>query len=174
MSLAWGARVSTAFVGKVRGISASLAVDPSWLMACMAFESAETFRADIRNAAGSGAVGLIQFMPTTAAALGTTTEALAGMTAEDQLAYVARYFAPWARKLNSLGDVYGAILYPSMIGKPDESVIFNKGDPAHPKLYIQNRGLDFNGDGLITKAEIVTRVKAELNRGMSPANALAE
>ena len=170
--LAWGNRVSAGFVAKVRVICASLAIDPNFLMACMAFESGETFRADIRNAAGSGAVGLIQFMPTTAAALGTTTEALASMSDEDQLAYVAKYFAPWARRLNSLGDVYGVILWPGMIGKPDDAVVFRQNDPTHPKLYIQNRGLDFNQDGLITKAEIVARVKAELNRGMSPANAL--
>ena len=75
--LAWGTRVSPEFVESVRAICSYLAIDPSWLMACMAFETAETFRADIRNAAGSGAVGLIQFMPTTAAALGTTTEFLA-------------------------------------------------------------------------------------------------
>ena len=170
--LAWGNRVSTEFVQKVRAIAASLVIEPSWLMACMAFESAETFRADIRNAAGSGAIGLIQFMPSTAAALGTTTDLLAKMRPEEQLSLVARYFAPWARKLNSLGDVYGVILWPAMIGKPDDAVIFNKADPTHPKLYIQNRGLDFNKDGLITKSEIVSRVQAELTRGMSPANVL--
>lgn len=41
-------------------------------MAAMAFESGETFSPSIKNAAGSGAVGLIQFMPSTAKALGTS------------------------------------------------------------------------------------------------------
>jgi soluble lytic murein transglycosylase-like protein len=36
-------------------------------MACMAWESGRSFRPDVKNMAGSGATGLIQFMPTTAA-----------------------------------------------------------------------------------------------------------
>lgn len=47
------------------------------------------------NAPGSGAIGLIQFMPSTAKGLGTSTSALKQMTAVDQLAYVEKYFAPY-------------------------------------------------------------------------------
>jgi hypothetical protein len=147
MKLAWGARVSAAFRARVVAISTMLGLDPSDLMSCMAFETGETFRADVRNAAGSGAVGLIQFMPSTAAALGTTTSVLAAMTAEQQLDYVLRYFKPWVGRLKSLGDVYGAILWPGMIGRADAYVVFDKADAQRPKLYIQNAGLDFNKDG---------------------------
>ena len=49
-------------------------MNPDYLMSCMAFESMETFRADIPNKAGSKAIGLIQFMPKTAIGLGTTTK----------------------------------------------------------------------------------------------------
>ena len=38
-------------------------------MAVMSFETGGTFDPGIRNAAGSGATGLIQFMPSTAAGL---------------------------------------------------------------------------------------------------------
>lgn len=138
----------------------------------MAFETGETFRADVRNAAGSGAVGLIQFMPQTASALGTTTELLSLMTPEAQLDYVAAYFRPRSRKLASLGDVYGAILWPAMIGQPDNAVIFDENDPDHPKRYLQNKGLDFNKDGLITKSEIVSRVQRELDKGLLPENSM--
>lgn len=170
MKLAWGAKVSPLFRDKVIAISNGLGIDPSWLMACMSFESGETFSPSIRNAAGSGAVGLIQAMPSTAAALGTSTEALAAMTAEEQLAFVAAYFKPWTGRLHSLGDVYGAILWPGMIGKPDDAVIFDRADKRHPKRYLQNRGLDFNRDGKITKSEIVARVQRELDRGLLPQN----
>ena len=45
-----------------------------------AISTGDIFRANIKNAAGSGAVGLIQFMPSTARSLGTTSERLAAMT----------------------------------------------------------------------------------------------
>src|SRR5690625_4614109 len=77
VALAWGAAVSLEFCKTAIALSRKLKIDPSWLMACMAFESARTFRPDIRNAAGSGATGLIQFMPATARGLGTTVDALA-------------------------------------------------------------------------------------------------
>ena len=167
MTLAWGARVSPLFRSTVVGMCRRLFIaDPSWLMACMAFETGETFSPSVRNAAGSGAVGLIQFMPATATALGTSTEALAAMTAEGQLLCVEAFFKPWAGRLAGLGDVYGAILWPGMIGKPADAVIFDAADPAHPKLYLQNKGLDLNHDGKITKAEIITQVQRKLGRGL--------
>jgi hypothetical protein len=137
----------------------------------MAFESAETFSPSVLNGAGSGAVGLIQFMPSTAAALGTSTEALAKMTAENQLDFVRQYFAPQRGRLQSLDDVYMAILWPGAIGKPNDFVLFDKSDTAHPKRYIQNAGLDFNGDGKVTKAEAAARVRAMLDKGLKPENA---
>jgi membrane-bound lytic murein transglycosylase B len=64
--ITWGVKVSDAFKRKVIVISQGLGVSPDFLMACMAFETGETFSPAIKNAAGSGAVGLIQFMPSTA------------------------------------------------------------------------------------------------------------
>lgn len=169
--LAWGARVSPEFADAVIAMCARLEIDnPSWMMACMAFETGEKFTPDVRNASGSGAVGLIQFMPQTAASLGTSIGALAALTAVQQLSFVEQYFEPWAGRLHSLGDVYGAILWPGMIGRPDYFVIFDANDPNHPKLYLENKGLDLNHDGLITKAEIVSRVQTELDRGLLPQN----
>lgn len=168
MLLAWGARVPTAFATSVIHTCNRLGInEPSWLMACMAFETGETFSPSVRNAAGSGAIGLIQFMPSTAAALGTTVEALATMTATDQLVYVERYFQYLKGKLHSLGDVYGAILWPGMIGKPDSYVLFRQDDKDHPARYMQNRGLDFNKDGLVSRGEVTTLVKAKLTKGMT-------
>jgi hypothetical protein len=167
--LAWGLSVSAAFRSSVVAMAAHLLIeDPSWLMACMAFETGETFRPDIRNAAGSGAIGLIQFMPSQALALGTSTEELAHMTAEDQLHYVLGYFEPYTGRLKNLGDVYGAILWPAMIGKPDSHVVFDESDKRHPARYLQNKGLDTDENGFITRGEIVSRIAAKLAKGLAP------
>jgi hypothetical protein len=169
-ALAWGARVPPEFRAKACEGARALWIDPSWLMACMAFESGGTFRPDIRNAAGSGAVGLIQFMPGTAAALGTTTEALAAMTATEQLDFVLAYFRPGGRRLKGLNDLYMEILWPEAVGKPDDFVLFDRSDPDHPAHYVQNAGLDLDRNGRITRGEACARVQAKLQEGLRPPN----
>lgn len=166
--IAWGKKVSASFRDKVIAICSNLGANPDHLMACMAFESGETFSPSIRNAAGSGAVGLIQFMPSTAQALGTTTDSLAAMSDIEQLDYVERYFKPRSGKLKTLEDIYMAILWPAAIGKPSDFVLFARNDPEHPKRYVQNAGLDFNKDGLITKAEAASKVRDKLEKGLKP------
>lgn len=172
--LAWGAKVSVKFRARVVEISQSLRVDPSWLMACMAFETGRTFSPSVRNGAGSGAVGLIQFMPQTCATFGLTVEEMAALTDVYQLSYVRLYFEPWVGRMHDLGDVYGAILWPAMIGKPPSWPVFRKDDPLHPARYLQNRGFDFNHDGEITKSEIVQRVTDMYAEGMRPENVSTE
>lgn len=169
--ICWGAKVSPAFRDGVRRMGARLGINPDFLMACMAFETGRTFDPAIRNGAGSGAVGLIQFMPATAAALGTSTEALAAMSGPQQLVYVENYFRPNKGRLRTLSDVYMAILWPGAIGKPEGWVLFREDDKARPKLYIQNRGLDFDRDGTITKAEATAGPARQLASGLRPGNA---
>lgn len=169
MTLAWGRKVAPDFRTRVVAIADGLGCDPSHLMTCMAFESGETFSPSVRNKAGSGAVGLIQIMPQTAGQLHTTIEKLAAMTAVEQLDYVDLYFRPYRGKLHTLGDVYGGILWPGMIGKPDSYVLWDQR--SKPTTYLQNRGLDLNHDGVITRGEVTARIRAELTRGMLAANA---
>lgn len=126
-----------------------------YLIQCMAFETGGTFSPSIRNLAGSGATGLIQFMPRTAIGLGTTTDALAKMTAVEQVEYVGLYFLPYHKRTKTLSDMYMAILMPKYIGYPEDAVLFTEGSVA----YRQNSGLDADRDGKITKAEAVRRVK---------------
>lgn len=168
--ICWGARVSPAFRDGVRRMGAWLGISPDYLMACMAFETGRTFDPAIRNHAGSGAIGLIQFMPSTAAALGTSTEALAEMSACQQLIFVENYFRPWKGRLRTLSDVYMAILWPGAIGKPEGWVLFRSDDKAHPKRYLQNAGLDFDRDGTITKAEAADGPARQLEAGLRPGN----
>lgn len=147
--LAWGKRVSEQFRARVMQICAALnwsEQHANWLMACMAFESGESFKPDVKNAAGSGATGLIQFMPSTARGLGTSIMALELMTSEKQLDYVEKYFKPYARRINSLSDMYMAILLPKYVGAGEDAILFSDG-----VAYRQNAGLDANRDGKITK-----------------------
>lgn len=167
--MAWGAKVSPAFRERVRRGSAELGVSPDDLMACMAWESGRSFSPGKRNLAGSGATGLIQFMPTTARSLGTSTAALAAMTAEQQLDYVFKYFHPWRGKLRNLSDLYMAILWPRAVGKPDGYVLFDRD--ASPTTYRQNAGLDTSRDGKVTKAECAEKLYLMRAEGFRVGNA---
>ena len=170
--LAWGAKVSADFRDKVRWLVEDLDIgpapgrpEPNWLMTWMAWETGRSFRADVKNMAGSGATGLIQFMPSTARGLGTTVEALAAMSAESQLNFVWKYFKPYKGKIRSLSDGYMAILWPRAVGKPDDYALFTGG-----VAYRQNAGLDTNTDGKVTKREAAAKVTALLDEGLRPGN----
>jgi hypothetical protein len=160
--MAWGAKVSAKFRKKVIEICGRLGTKPDYLMACMAFESGETFSASVRNPL-SGAVGLIQFTRDVATGLGTSIDALAAMTPEDQLDYVERYFLSkgCVGQVATLEDLYMAILWPKAIGSETTSVLFS--DPS--KYYVQNRGLDANKDHAVTKFEAASQVRAKLVKG---------
>jgi hypothetical protein len=160
--MAYGRLVTPEFRRKVFAISARLGIEVDHLMAVMAFESAGTFRSDIRNP-HSGAIGLIQFMPRTATQLGTTTHALAEMSPEAQLDWVERYFQPWKGRMTSLADTYMAVLWPRALGKPDDYALFS----APSKAYQQNKGLDRNRDGRVTKHEAAWRVQSALTDGLT-------
>jgi len=162
--IAWGAKVSPAFKRTVMEITARLDISADFLMSCMAFESGETFSPSIRNAAGSGAVGLIQFMPKTAKALHTSTAALAAMSAESQLAFVERYFRPYKGRIRTIEDIYMTILFPRAIGRDQGYTLFS-GDT---KAYRQNKGLDADGDLRVNKYEAAAAVRAKYKKGLRP------
>lgn len=177
--LAWGSKVSAVFRDRVWWIADEItkkqgsAFDPNWLMACMAWESGESFSPSKKNMAGSGATGLIQFMPSTAKELGEyrktalSTSALAKMSAEDQLTWVYWYFRMQIDRhgpITNLEDCYMAILWPGAIGKPVSAPLWDKG--AMPTTYRQNAGLDSNKDGTITKLEAASHVRAKLDKGI--------
>ncbi len=151
-------KTSAAFRKKVLEIADRLLIDPNFLMAIMSFESGATFDPKIKNAAGSGATGLIQFMPSTAKALGTTVEDLAKMNAVAQLDFVEKYFMPYKGKLLTIEDAYMAVLYPKGIGKGKDFVLFEKPSVQ----YKQNSGLDVSGDGKITVGEACRKVSERL------------
>ncbi len=162
-------KVTPEFVAELTAIGKRLGVDPDFIMAAIAFETGGRFSADVKNKM-SGATGLIQFMPNTAIKLGTTTQKLAAMTATDQLRYVELYFKQWTNIFKKLPrvtiqDVYMSILWPKAIGKDLDYVLFRDGDGT--KTYFQNKGLDTNLDGTITKGEACTKVLALYEKGVA-------
>lgn len=167
--LAWAGHknVNQQFLCAVIAMCERLKTDPNWMMGCMAFETGPKarFLPSARNQAGSSGTGLIQFMANTAKALGTTVERMAAMTQLEQLIYVEIYFKPYIGKLNSLEDLYMAILWPAAVGKPNDYVLFREGTLA----YTQNKGLDKNQDGVITKGEASATVRETYQMGLEGA-----
>ncbi|MEL6672892.1 MAG: transglycosylase SLT domain-containing protein [Bacteroidota bacterium] len=143
------------FVLQARSVAQRLAIPSSWLMSVMFAESG--FRSRVSNYQGSGAVGLIQFMPQTAKELQTSTWALQQMTATEQLTYVEKYLAQVRRRYGpyqSLGDLYLGILYPKARGKDACFRLYGRPSEA----YRQNKGLDENRDGQVTVSDIDLRM----------------
>ena len=142
------------FYIKIKKISEKLNIRASWLIAVMRFETAGTFSTSIKNKK-SGATGLIQFMPSTAQGLGTSTAELSKMTKVRQLDFVYKHLSQrrFRNKLKSFLDVYLAVLYPASVGKPDNYVIGKKG-AVRDTITSSNKGFDLNKDGKITVGEI--------------------
>ena len=151
------------FLQGVSNIANNLGAAPEDLLRIMQFETGGSFDPAQRNAVGSGATGLIQFMPATAKSLGTTTDKLAQMSRVEQLGFVEKYFEGTLKGVKNpdISDLYMAVLWPRAVGKPQDYVLFRKGT----KAYSQNNGLDLSGDGTITKAEATSKVLGRTGGG---------
>jgi hypothetical protein len=110
----------------------------------------------------SGASGLIQFMPKTAKSLGTSVEAIRQMSAVEQLDYVYLYYkSVGVRPGMNAEDLYLATFMPAALGKPDNTVLGQKGAEGFSgQVYAQNAGIDKRGTGAITVADIKNFVKS--------------
>lgn len=151
--------VNEAFLQEVEAMAQRLDTRPEYLLAAMSFES--NLDPTAVNAQ-SGATGLIQFLDSTAKGLGTSTEALRGMSAIDQLKYVEKYLEPFKGQLSSMEAVYTSILSGSPKADPD-TVLFSSG-----AAYSQNAGLDLNHDGRITAGEATAKVRDKVEGDLPP------
>ncbi len=158
-------KYDAAFTTKVLEVCKDLDIlDPNWLMQVMDKETWWKFSPSVKNGAWSWATGLIQFMPSTADSLGTTTDELAAMSAVDQLDYVKKYFEPYTWKLTNLASVYMAVFYPAALSDLQswdmDKVIFTKldKDGKETKAYRQNKWMDTGNDGTITIQDITNFV----------------
>lgn len=135
----------------VQTMARKLGVPPAWVMAVMYAES--RFDASVYNRKGSGAVGLIQFMPSTAMELGTSSQALSNMSPVAQLAFVQAYFEQVKQRYGpyqSLTDFYLAVLFPKARLQDPCYILYHRPGRA----YQQNAGLDLNGDGAVSVSDI--------------------
>lgn len=144
------------FEKKVRKVAQKLEIPPEWLMAVMHAES--KFDASVSNQKGSGAIGLIQFMPTTAKSLGISAQKMKNLNPTEQLDFVYEYLNNVQKErktYESLTDLYLGILYPSAVGEDFCYTMY-----ASPSVtYKQNSGLDENKDGRVTVQDIDKHLK---------------
>lgn len=136
------------FVNKLIDISRKLQIEPKLLLAVLVNESGTNINPRATNEIG--AAGILQFIPSTARMLGTSTGALLNMNRTQQLDYVYKYFKPHAGKINRIGDIAVLGYVPSYFGQPDGYVVSRRGG----SIYNANPHLDVNRDGIITIGDI--------------------
>lgn len=132
-----------------------------YLLAVIGFETGGSYSPAQKHRGGGSATGLIQFMPTTAVDLGTTTEKLAKMNHAEQMVYVEKYLKVKLSGVTnpSLGDMYMAVLWPKAVGKKDTFVMWGNSEKSkYRRQYKANKGLDVNNNGYITKEEATAKV----------------
>ena len=151
----------TAFLEKVKKLSAKYQINPADLLGKFASESG------LDPAADNGThVGLIQFSKDSARAVGTTQAALKRMSRAEQMDYVEKYFDYWKLpKGASAGHLYTISYLPAFAKESADYVLAKRGgfsdkNGHHPSSwYDHNAGLDQNNDGQITIAELGERIQ---------------
>lgn len=145
------------FMPKVKQVANNLSINPSVLLSVMRFESKLNPQAVNPY---SNAVGLIQFMPTTAQGLGTSSQEIYAMTATEQLDYVEKYYKMNGVKPGAtVGDLYLLTFMPAALNKRDNFVLGDKkgGEVfglSKAKIYAQNSVFDKRGKGYFTVGDV--------------------
>lgn len=139
---------------------------PDYILSVISIETVGTFNPAIQNPTNSNpelrATGLIQFMPKTAALLGTSIATLRQMTAVEQLQYVERFFKLNGSKIRKdvPGDYYMAVFMPAFVGADEKMVLGRKDDPTMlaglslGAIYAQNVGFDRQKKGFFTVGDV--------------------
>lgn len=145
--------VSASFSSKVKQIAKELQINPDWLMMVMYNES--HFNPAATNSIG--AVGLIQFVPSTYQAWGFSKSQMQNMSALDQLDLVKRFYWNARGKFTSYPDLHLFAFFPAALGKPDNWVLQTSNLSAQT-VVTHNPGFDLNNDGKITVGEYKQKV----------------
>ena len=152
------------FITGVNALAQKWNIDAGDLLGMMHAESG--IQANIQNSIG--ATGLIQFMPSTARAMGTNVNAIKQLSRAQQLPLVDQYFT--MNKLPkgaSAGQLYASVFWPAALRRPSDHVIASAGS----RVYSQNAGLDVNRDGSITVGDLTERVSQKRQEiGLGPSN----
>lgn len=161
-------KLDSNFLNRVKEIAQKLNCDYKDLLALMNSESG----IKTNNWNGSTAVGLIQFTDASVAELNNkyglnlTKEKIARMSPMEQLDLVEKYltiaksynFAPNERL--SAGDLYAITFLP---GRAGQDILCRRGE----NFYSQNKGLDLNNDGVISKQDLENKLaKKHINESI--------
>jgi transglycosylase-like protein with SLT domain len=124
---------------------------------------------------GQSASGLLQFINETASRLETTTAAIREMDPFEQLHLVEKYFSPFRGRLNSMADVYMAVLRGFIVNGKDETVVSPLDNTRkEQRIYRLNKWLDLDNDRKITRGELalaatlIGRFQPQYPRSPSP------
>lgn len=138
--------VTPAFLCALVEMSVRHGWDPNGIAAVISEESG--FNPSAKNP-NSSASGLIQFIDSTAASLGTTTAQIRAMSAEEQLPLIERFFQTSlnGRIPGRIEDYFLSVLgKPNLVGASDDTPVFVQGSSG----YSGNPQLDLNNNGIIT------------------------
>ena len=163
------------FISEVNRVSQKFNIDAGDLLGMMQSESGINPAA--HNKSG-GASGLIQFMPATAKGLGTTTEAIRGMSRAQQMPLVEKYFNKVGLPRGaSAGQLYTSVFLPAFVKKPSSYVIASPGGtPLNQSgsWYKQNKGLDVDQSGAITISDLTEQVSRKRKQiGLGPSKVVS-
>lgn len=152
---------------KLKEVANDLGINPFWLWLTIQHES--SWKPNALNFQ-SGAAGLIQFMPNTASALGTSTASILKSNVDQQLDLVYKYLLPYRGKMKDIDDVYFAVFYPYAIGKSSNYILGSEKGMARAKLIAQQNPAnnpDKNDTITVREVKKVIREKAK-TYGYSP------
>lgn len=172
---AYGDKIGPDFANRLVEVADDLEIDPMILANQIDTETRGTFDPAQPNLAGSGAVGLIQFMPKTAARLlneagfvgfeptvrgkrqvwsrkqqDEAEEAFKNMDSDMQLHFVRSYLMPYKGRMKTAGDLGMAVFFPRALGKGRDYDIedwYRRNAPSSLERFKrQNKGIRTAGD----------------------------
>lgn len=150
-------KLGDGFCTKVEAIAKKVKCNPNDLLAIMFSESG----INPKKIGYNGATGLIQFMPSTMKAYGVTSEKLKSLSAIQQLDYVERLFMENKKSFMGLkpqvdsGTLYSLCFLPL---RAKNEVLCNNSNVL-TWAYEDNKGLDLDKNGSITKTELAQRIE---------------
>lgn len=143
---------------KLTEVANDLGVKPFWLW--LVIQSESKWNPFALNPI-SGAIGLIQFMPSTALSLGTTSGRIALMGVDPQLDLVYQYMLPYKRKIKNIYDTYLAVFYPYAIGKNDNYIFGSEKSMNYAKTIAKQNPAISGSGSVITMKDFKNYVRAK-------------
>jgi len=119
------------YAHKLNQVANNLGIPGQWLADVIDYENS-THNPGLWGGSGNSYVGLIQFGRAVAQDLGTTQEALAGMSRPQQLDYVQKYLGRFRGHLNTIEDVYAAVNIGNPYDSPAERAYKADGNDSFP------------------------------------------